>query len=78
MKGAELLLKIKKIFIDLVWYEFPTIALVISIFSFLDYRKVGKIQDRLNKVKEKLKKYELEEKKKSEKKLEKQILKHRL
>ena len=64
MEIAELWLKFKEIFIDLIQYGFPTIALVLSIVSFIDSRKASKIQDRLNEVEEKLKRYELEEKEK--------------
>lgn len=64
MEIIELWLKFKEFFVDLVQYGFPTIALIISIFSFRDSRKAGKVQDRLNEVEEKLKKYELEEKEK--------------
>ena len=64
METAELWLKFKEFFIDLVQYVFPTIALIMSIFSFIDSRKASKIQDRLNEVEEKLKMYELEEKEK--------------
>ena len=64
MDITELWLKFKEFFVDLVQYGFPTIALIISIFSFKDSRKASKIQYRLNEVEEKLKKYELEEKEK--------------
>lgn len=64
MDITELWLKFKDFFVDLVQYGFPTIALIISIFSFIDSRKASKIQYRLNEVEEKLKKYELEEKEK--------------
>lgn len=61
MEDIELWLKILSY---IVQYIFPTIALVISICSFKDSRKSGEIQDRLNEVEEKLKRYELEEKEK--------------
>lgn len=64
METAELWLKFKEFFIDLVQYGFPTIAIIMSIFSFRDSRKASKIQDRLNEVEEKLKIYELEDKEK--------------
>lgn len=64
MEGTELWLKFKEFFIDLVKYGFPTIALVMSIFSFRDSRKASKIKDRLNAVEEKLKMYELEDREK--------------
>ncbi|MDU6115403.1 MAG: hypothetical protein E6649_13400 [Paeniclostridium sordellii] len=64
MEITGLWLKFKEFFVDLVQYGFPTIALIISIFSFRDSRKASKIQYRLNEVEEKLKKYELEDKEK--------------
>lgn len=39
-----------------------SIAIIISIFSYIDSRKAKKVQDRINKIEEKLKTYELEEK----------------
>lgn len=64
MYSVELWSQFKEIFIDLVKYGFPTVALVLSILSYIDSRKANKIRDRLNEVEEKLKKYELEEKEK--------------
>lgn len=64
MFPAELWLQFKELFIDLVKYGFPTVALVLSIFSYRDSRKANKVQDRLNELEEKLKKYELEDKEK--------------
>lgn len=64
MDSAELWLQLKELFIDLVKYGFPTVALGLSILSYRDSRKANKVQDRLNEVEEKLKKYELEEKEK--------------
>ena len=63
MDVAQFNLHVKGYLIDFVQYGFPSIALVISILSFIDSRKSKKVQDRLNDVEEKLKKYELEEKK---------------
>ncbi len=54
----------KGFFVDLVKYGFPTVAIIISIISFIDSRKTKKIQSRLYNVEEKLKKYDLEEKEK--------------
>ena len=62
MEIIELWMNFKAFFIDLVQYGFPTIALILSIISFIDSRKAGKIQEKLNGIEEKLKKYELEEK----------------
>lgn len=64
MDKVQLWLQFKEIFIDLVQYGFPTIALWLSILSYKDSRKANKIQERLNSVEEKLMKYELEEKEK--------------
>lgn len=64
MDLAELWLQFRKIFIDIVKYGFPTVAIVLSIFSYFDSRKANKVQERLIKVEEKLKNYELEEKEK--------------
>jgi hypothetical protein len=52
----------KEIFIDLVNYGFPTVALGLSIYSFVSARKAGKLTVRLTELEMKLKKYELEEK----------------
>jgi hypothetical protein len=54
----------KEFFIDLVHYGFPTIAIILSVISFIMSRKAGKVQNRLIIIEEKLKKYELEEKEK--------------
>lgn len=62
MKSMELWLQFKELLIDVVKYAFPTIALLLSLLSFIDSRKANKVQKRLNLVEEKLKKYELEEK----------------
>lgn len=64
MEVTEIWLEFKEIFIDLVQYGLPIIALMLSILSFRDSRKANKVQDRLNELEEKLKKYELEEKEK--------------
>lgn len=62
MDSTQLWLQFKEIFIDLVQYGFPTIALGLSILSYNDSRKANRVQERLNLVEEKLIKYELEEK----------------
>jgi hypothetical protein len=46
----------------LVNYGIPILALVISIISFIDSKKISKVQSRLSEMEEKLKQYELEEK----------------
>lgn len=64
MGFAELWLKFKVVFIDLVKYGLPILAICLSILSYRDSRKANRVQERLNKVEEKLKLYELEEKEK--------------
>lgn len=64
MDFAELWLRFKEIFIDIVKYGFPTVAVILSILSYRDSRKANKVQDRLYDLEEKLKNYELEEKEK--------------
>ncbi len=54
----------KGFFIDLVKYGFPSMAIVLSVLSYIDSRKAKKIQKRLYDVEEKLKQYALEEKEK--------------
>lgn len=61
MDLEKLWLQFEDFFIDLVKYGFPTVAIVLSILSYRDSRKAIKVQDRLNKVEEKVKRYELEE-----------------
>lgn len=55
---------LKRFFIDLVKYGFPTVAIILSILSYIDSRKANKFRGRLNEIEEKLKKYELEDKEK--------------
>lgn len=64
MDSAELWLQFKEFFIDFVKYVFPTVALGLSIISYIDSRKANKVKDRLNEVEGKLKKYDLEQKEK--------------
>lgn len=64
MVSVELWTQFKGVFIDLVKYGFPTVAIVLSVLSYNDSRKANKVRDRLNEVEEKLKKYELEDKEK--------------
>ena len=54
-------MEIREIIDAVIRYVVPLIAIVLSIFSFHDSRKVNKVQLRLNEMEEKLKKYELEE-----------------
>lgn len=64
MNSIELWTQFKEVFVDLVKYGFPTIAIILSIFSYIDSRKINKVRGRLNEVEERLKKYELEDKEK--------------
>lgn len=64
MDSAQLWLQFKVVFIDVVKYGFPTVALGLSILSYRDSRKANKVKDRLNNIEEKLKRYDLEEKEK--------------
>lgn len=64
MDSVELWIQFKELFIEFVKYGFPTVALGLSILSYIDSRNANKVQERLNKLEEKLKKYELEEKEK--------------
>lgn len=64
MDSHELWIKFKEIFVDLVKYGFPLIAILLSILSFRDSRKANKVRDRLNELEEKLKRYAIEEKEK--------------
>lgn len=64
MEVSEIWLHFKVLFIDIVKYAFPTVAILLSILSYKDSRKASKVQDRLNEIEGKLKKYELEEKEK--------------
>lgn len=45
-------------------YVIPILAIMISILSYIDSKKVLKVQIRLNEMEEKLKRYELDEKEK--------------
>jgi hypothetical protein len=54
-------MEIREIIEVVIGYVVPLIAIVLSIFSFHDSRKINKVQLRLNEMEEKLKKYELEE-----------------
>ena len=54
-------MEIREIIDVVIGYVVPIVAIVLSIFSFHDSRKVNKVQLRLNEMEEKLKKYELEE-----------------
>jgi hypothetical protein len=64
MNSIEAWANFKEIFIDLVKYGFPTLAIILSVISFIDSRKANKVRDRLNDLEEKLKRYALEDKEK--------------
>lgn len=68
----------KEFFIAIVEYIFPSIAIILSIFSFRDSRKANKITNRLNELEEKLKRYELEEKEKEREQAEKALVDARI
>ena len=53
-------MEIREIIDVVIGYVVPIVAIVLSIFSFHDSRKVNKVQLILNEMEEKLKKYELE------------------
>ena len=48
-------LKFKEIFIGIVKYVFPTIALALSILSYKDSRRINKVQTRLIEIEKNLK-----------------------
>lgn len=56
--------ELKTIFEALIKYGFPTVAIVLSILSYIDSKKAKNIQDNVFKLEEQLKRYELEEKEK--------------
>lgn len=64
MENAELWVQIKNIFINMVQYGFPTLAIILSLLSYKDSKKANKMQVRLNLIEEKLMSYDLEEKEK--------------
>jgi hypothetical protein len=64
MNSLELWIKFKEILVDIVKYGFPSLAILLSILSFIDSRKANKVRDRLNELEEKLKRYALEDKEK--------------
>lgn len=74
----EILCRIKAIIKAIVEYGFPTIAIILSIVSYIDSKKANKVQERLNTVEEKLKKYELEEKEKEREEATKAVVEARI
>jgi len=71
-------MEIKEIIDIVIGYGIPVIAIIISIFSFYEARKVTKVQLRLSVMEEKLKKYELEEKEKEREAANKSIVEARI
>lgn len=78
MDWTELWLQFKEIFINIVKFGFPSLALVLSFLSYLDSRKANKVKERLNIVEEKLKLYELEEKEKEREEAKKAYIEARI
>lgn len=64
MDLIELWKGFKEFFIDFVKYGFLSIAIIVSILSYIQSRKANKVKERLNNLEEKLKRYELAEKEK--------------
>lgn len=74
----EILYRVKPIIKAIVEYGVPTIAIILSIVSYIDSKKANKVQERLNTVEEKLKKYELEEREKEREEATKAIIEARI
>lgn len=70
--------EIKPYVVNIVLYGFPTIAILISILSFLDSRKANKVQERLHQLEEKLVMFELEEKEKEREEADKASVEARI
>lgn len=71
-------MEIREIIDIVIGYGIPFLAIVISIFSFHESKKVNKVQLRLSELEEKLKKYELEEKEKEREAANKSIVEARI
>lgn len=52
---------IRDVLIEIVKYGFPTIAIGLSILSYLNSRKSASIQERINNLEELIKQYQIEE-----------------
>ena len=70
--------EIRSIAAGVVQYGFPTIAMVISVLSYLKSRKTDKVKDRLLVIEKKLKSYELEEQEKKKKEASKACIEARI
>ena len=71
-------MEIREIIDAVIGYVVPLVAIVLSIVSFHESRKVNKVQLRLNEMEEKLKKYELEEIEKEREAANKSIVEARI
>jgi len=60
MEISEYWLNFKEVFKDLVSYGFPTIAIILSLLSYIDSRRAKKLQIKVIEIEAKLKQYELE------------------
>ncbi|MHB1483030.1 MAG: hypothetical protein ACYCYI_00040 [Saccharofermentanales bacterium] len=68
----------KDVIIFIIMYIFPSVAIGISIISFIDSRKANKVKNRLNVVEETLKKYALEDKEKEREEANKACIEARI
>jgi hypothetical protein len=64
MEVEQLWQQTREFLVMMVTYVFPVIAVIVSVFSYVDSRKTNKLQERLMQVEDKLKLYELEDKEK--------------
>jgi len=71
-------MEIKDIFDMVIGYGLPSIAIVISIASYYESRKVNKVQLRVNELEVQLKRYELEEKEKEREAVNKSTVEARI
>jgi len=71
-------MEIREIIEVVIGYVVPLVAIVLSIFSFHDSRKINKVQLRLNEMEEELKKYELEKIEKEREAVNKPVVEARI
>jgi hypothetical protein len=69
---------LKTIFDTFIKYGFPTVAIFLSILSYVDAKKAKNLQDNVFKLEEQLKRYELEEKEKEREKATKPSIEARI